>query len=31
MPLGEGEAEGLTVGRSSGWKPIEVPRQLSAR
>jgi beta-mannosidase len=31
MPLGEGEAEGFTVGRSSGWKPIEVPRQLSAR
>src|SRR5216683_2481269 len=31
MPLGEGEAEGLTVGRSAGWKPIEVPRQLSAR
>ena len=31
MPLGEGEAEGLTAGRSSGWKPIEVPRQLSAR
>jgi beta-mannosidase len=31
MPLGEGEAEGLTVGRSSGWKPVEVPRQLSAR
>ncbi|MHB8587255.1 MAG: glycoside hydrolase family 2 protein [Candidatus Dormibacteraceae bacterium] len=31
MPLGEGEAEGLTLGRSSGWKPIEVPRQLSAR
>jgi beta-mannosidase len=31
MPLGEGEAEGLTVGRTSGWKPIEVPRQLSAR
>ena len=31
MPLGEGEAEGLTVGRSSGWKPVEVPRQLLAR
>jgi beta-mannosidase len=31
MPLGEGEAEGLTIGLSSGWKPIEVPRQLSAR
>jgi beta-mannosidase len=31
MPLGEGEAEGLTIGRSSAWKPIEVPRQLSAR
>src|SRR5258707_13121179 len=31
MPLGEGEAEGLTIGRSAGWKPIEVPRQLSAR
>jgi beta-mannosidase len=31
MPLGEGEAEGLTVGRTLGWKPVEVPRQLSAR
>ena len=31
MSLGEGEAEGLTIGRSAGWKPIEVPRQLSAR
>lgn len=31
MSLGEGEAERLTVGRGSGWKPIEVPRQLSAR
>ena len=31
MPLGEGEAERLTHGRGSGWKPIEVPRQLSAR
>ena len=31
MPLGEGEAERLTLGRGSGWKPIEVPRQLSAR
>jgi beta-mannosidase len=30
MPLGEGEAERLTVGRGVGWKPIEVPRQLSA-
>ncbi len=30
MPLGEGEAERLTIGRGSGWKPIEVPRQLSA-
>jgi beta-mannosidase len=29
--LGEGEAERLTLGRGSGWKPIEVPRQLSAR
>jgi beta-mannosidase len=30
MPLGEGEAERLTVGRGDGWKPIEVPRQLAA-
>lgn len=30
MPLGEGEAERLTIGRGSGWKPVEVPRQLSA-
>ena len=30
MPLGEGEAERLTVGHGSGWKPIEVPRQLAA-
>jgi beta-mannosidase len=30
MPLGEGEAERLTIGRGGGWKPIEVPRQLSA-
>ncbi|MGH7763391.1 MAG: glycoside hydrolase family 2 protein, partial [Candidatus Dormibacteraceae bacterium] len=29
-PLGEGEAERLTLGRGSGWKPIEVPRQLAA-
>ncbi len=31
MPLGEGEAEGLPIGRGSGWKPVEVPRQLAAR
>src|SRR5438309_3822664 len=31
VPLGEGEAEGLTIGRGTGWKPIEVPRQLAAR
>jgi len=31
MPLGEGEAERLTIGRGSGWKPVEVPRQLVAR
>src|SRR5438105_3312234 len=31
MPLGEGEAERLPTGRGSGWKPIEVPRQLAAR
>ena len=31
MPLGEGEAERLTIGRGSGWKPVEVPRQLTAR
>jgi beta-mannosidase len=30
MPLGEGEAERLTIGRGAGWKPIEVPRQLVA-
>ena len=30
MPLGEGEAERLTIGIGSGWKPIEVPRQLAA-
>jgi beta-mannosidase len=30
MPLGEGEAERLTIGRGSGWRPIEVPRQLAA-
>jgi beta-mannosidase len=30
MPLGEGEAEGLTSGTGAGWKPIEVPRQLAA-
>lgn len=30
MPLGEGEAERLTLGRGAGWKPVEVPRQLSA-
>ena len=26
MPLGEGEAERLTIGRGTGWKPVEVPR-----
>ncbi len=31
MPLGEGEAERLTIGIGKGWKPIEVPRQLAAR
>ena len=31
MPLGEGEAERLTIGRGTGWKPIEVPRQLAAK
>jgi len=31
MPLGEGEAERLTIGRGAGWKPIEVPRQLAAQ
>src|SRR5439155_1368543 len=30
MPLGDGEAERLTIGIGSGWKPIEVPRQLAA-
>ena len=31
MPLGEGEAERLPIGRGVGWKPVEVPRQLAAR
>jgi beta-mannosidase len=31
MPLGEGEAERLTIGRGTGWKPAEVPRQLMAQ
>jgi beta-mannosidase len=31
VPLGEGEAERLTNGLGAGWKPVEVPRQLSAR
>jgi len=31
MALGEGEAERLTIGIGSGWKPIEVPRQLAAQ
>src|SRR6202521_1867314 len=30
MPLGEGGAERWTIGRGSDWKPVEVPRQLSA-
>ena len=30
MPLGEGEAERLTIGMGGGWQPIEVPRQLAA-
>ena len=30
-PLGEGEAERLTIGKGTGWRPIEVPRQLAAR
>ncbi len=30
MSLGEGEAERLTAGLGSGWKPVEVPRQLAA-
>ena len=30
MPLGEGEAERLTVGRGRGWHAVEVPRQLAA-
>ncbi len=30
MPLGEGEAERIPLGMGGGWKPIEVPRQLSA-
>jgi len=30
MSLGEGEAERLPLGRGSGWKPVGVPRQLSA-
>ncbi len=31
MSLGEGEAERLPMGRGTGWKPVEVPRQLAAR
>lgn len=31
MSLGEGEAERLTIGRGSGWRPVEVPRQLAAQ
>src|SRR6266550_4435214 len=31
MPLGEGEAERMTIGRGTGWKPIEGPRQLAGR
>lgn len=31
MPLGEGEAERLTIGHGTGWRPIEVPHQLAAR
>lgn len=31
MPLGEGEAERLTIGLGSGWRPVEVPRQLAAQ
>ncbi len=30
MSLGEGEAERLPLGRGTGWKPVGVPRQLSA-
>src|SRR5437660_248030 len=30
MPVGEGEAERLTIGMGGGWQPIEVPRQLAA-
>jgi hypothetical protein len=30
MSLGEGEAERLPLGRGIGWKPVGVPRQLSA-
>jgi beta-mannosidase len=30
-PLGEGEAERLTIGKGVGWKQVEVPRQLAAR
>src|SRR6202521_260127 len=30
MPLGEGEAERLPLGRGAGWKAVEVPRQLAA-
>ena len=24
LPLGEGEAEGLTLGKGEGWEPVEV-------
>ncbi|HEX4213237.1 MAG TPA: hypothetical protein VIA06_07935 [Candidatus Dormibacteraeota bacterium] len=31
VPLGEGEAEGLSQGRGEGWEPISVPAQQWAR
>jgi len=30
MSLGEGEAERLPLGRGTGWRPVGVPKQLSA-
>jgi beta-mannosidase len=30
LPLGEGEGEGLPVGRGHGWEPVSVPHQQAA-
>ncbi|MGH7904659.1 MAG: glycoside hydrolase family 2 protein, partial [Candidatus Dormibacteraceae bacterium] len=31
VPLGEGEAIGLPLGKGAGWEPVEVPAQQAAR